>query len=314
MRNGANPEVSLLCVNYRSARNLHDLHDSIAEELLDAGWEFIVADNDASSGDLRSTWSPNYPVRIVKCPSNLGFAAGVNMAAKEAAGKYLIMINPDVSIEFKALEQLVRVAEDIGAKLGCLGGRAVKTDGSPAPCFGEFPTPIQVVRAFHPVPFIRGDSADRQTLKITDGLCGEDKIEVDYPTGALLLTPSELFESLNGLDERYFLYFEEVDYAMRCRQEGKRNYVATGTGYTHAGGQSFSQEPVGAQFDYWVSSLHEYLGKHYGRKHADRAIRGIMSSARFRSNLLTLANDSIKRERWSAVYASCRKILIRKQD
>jgi len=302
-------ELSLICVNYRSAGNIDALINTLGAGMLDAGWEMIIADNDASSGELEKFSAISRSARVIDSGGNVGFAAGVNIAAREASGDFILLINPDVKVEFERLKTLIETARELIDRLGCIGGRATDATGNPVGCWGDFPTPRQAARAFCVLPFLRGDAADRQTRTVDSTFSAGAPFEVDFPTGALFLTPAMLFRALGGLDERYFLYFEEVDYAMRCRQQGRLNYLAPAVDYVHESGQSFGMEPSGAQFKYWLESLHAYLSRHYGPLNAENTVRSIRKSASIRLALLAIKADNVKRERWSGVVSACDGLL-----
>lgn len=173
----------------------------------DVPFELIVVDN-ASSDETAALLERVGPVDVVRNDANLHFLRACNQAAPRARGRYLLLLNNDVSLMPGSLAAAVRTLEAspdvgaVGAKLVLLdgtlqeAGSIVWQDGS-ALGYGRGDSPLAPPYAF--------------------------QRDVDYCSGAFLLTPRDLFLGGGGFDDRFApAYYEEVDYCMRLREQGKR--------------------------------------------------------------------------------------------
>jgi O-antigen biosynthesis protein len=200
------PAVSVILVLYNRAeltlRCLRSLHEHAPEPL-----EILVVDN-ASADDTSELLDRLDGVRIIRNYENRGFLLAVNQAARRARGAYLLFLNNDAEVLPGTLEAALaaaRSAPDVGA----VGGRILLLDGrlqeagsvvwQDGSCLG----------------YGRGDAPDAGPYMYTR--------DVDYCSGAFLLTPRALFLEDGGFDERFKpAYYEEVDYCFRLWGQGKR--------------------------------------------------------------------------------------------
>ncbi|WP_218510138.1 glycosyltransferase [Variovorax sp. dw_308] len=203
------PEVSIVLVLYNSAELTYACLASIAEASAgtDLRSEIILLDN-GSTDATAELLDRLDGAKIVRSDQNLHFLRGANRAAKEAKGKYLLFMNNDALLQPGSLEAAVSACET-DESVGAVGGRIILPDGrlqeagsivwNDGACIG----------------YGRGELPDTSECMFSR--------DVDFCSGAFLLTPRQLFESFNGFDERYApAYYEEVDYCVRLWQSGKR--------------------------------------------------------------------------------------------
>lgn len=203
------PQVSILLVLYNQAELTFACLGSIIETLgADApGIEVIIVDN-ASSDETGALLDRLDGVRIVRNKSNLHFLKGVNQAARLATGTHLLLLNNDAQLMPGAVQAALETLEaDDG--IGAVGGRIILPDGtlqeagsivwSDGACSG----------------YGRGRNPDDPEFMFAR--------DVDYCSGAFLLTPRAVFEGLGGLDDRFSpAYYEETDYCLRIWESGRR--------------------------------------------------------------------------------------------
>ncbi len=203
------PEVSIVLVLYNQAELTFACLGSIAETLgADApGIEVVIVDN--QSNDLTAALLDRVEgATVLRNRSNLHFLKAVNQAAAAAAGRTILLLNNDAQLLPGAVASALRTL-DFGADIGAVGGRIILPDGT-----------LQ----------------EAGSIIWRDGACtgygrGEDpnvpdfmfQRDVDYCSGAFLLTPTAMFRELGGFDERFApAYYEETDYCVRLWESGRR--------------------------------------------------------------------------------------------
>jgi GT2 family glycosyltransferase/glycosyltransferase involved in cell wall biosynthesis len=169
--------------------------------------EIIIVDN-ASSDDTSKLLDRLGGVRVIRNSENLNFLLGVNQAAREAHGKYLLILNNDAQLQPGTLRSAlatIRSSPDIGA----VGGRIILLDGTLQEA-GSI-----VWRDGSCLGYGRGDDPFAPTYMF--------QRDVDYCSGAFLLTSRELWNQMGGFDEKYKpAYYEETDYCVRLWERGLR--------------------------------------------------------------------------------------------
>jgi N-acetylglucosaminyl-diphospho-decaprenol L-rhamnosyltransferase len=230
-------EVSILLVAYRCREAARSCLASIAETTRDRDYEVVVVDNASGDGTVEMVRSTFPAARLLASPENLGFAAGVNRAAAEASGEYLLLLNPDTLVHDGAVENLVAFAR-AHPEYGVYGGRTLDPDGrvNPGSCWGApslwslfcFATSLSTA-------FKGNRLFDPESL---GGWQRDSVREVDIVTGCLLLVSRALWDELGGFDTRFFMYGEDADFALRARALGYRLVITPEAVVTHEIGVS----------------------------------------------------------------------------
>lgn len=242
MSQAAQPDVSILVVTYKCREEARACLRSLAEPALGIAAEVLVLDNDSGDGTVEMVRAEFPDVQLTALDENVGFAAGVNRLASVAKGEYLLLLNPDTVVHPGAIEHLVGFART-RPRHGVYGGRTVNPDGTthPASCWGKptlwsltcFATMLSTV-------FKGSRIFDPESL----GPWKRDSIrEVDIVTGCLMLVERPLWASLEGFDERFFMYGEDVDLALRAAALGRRPIITPDAVVTHEIGASAESRP-----------------------------------------------------------------------
>ena len=200
--------VSIILVNYNGRRFLPACLEALARQRFPA-WrtEVLLVDN-ASTDDSLALVRQHYPwVRIVESASNRGFAAGNNLGVSLARGEWVVLLNTDTVPEPSWLAELVAVAEHTDAT--GLASRLL------------FPGEPARINSTGLVLCRDGRGADRGEGELDLGQYDQDD-EVFGGCGASLLIRRDDYLALGGLDERLFMYYEDLDFAWRARQRGGR--------------------------------------------------------------------------------------------
>lgn len=262
-------DLSILIVTYNSARLIGSLLDRLQAELADLAAEVVIVDNASRDGTADLVRREHPWANLVASPENLGFAAGNNLAAQQARGRILLLLNPDAVPEPGALARGIALM-DQHPDAGLAGGELRGPDGSRQPSARMFPTlrdelfTLSGLAARYPQSrlFAR---LDRRWAD------PEQPALVDWIPGAFVFIPAALFARLGGFDERFFMYYEEVDLCRRIRQAGYRIYYWPELKAMHIGGESAKTvqqarvSKAGSQLESWrMRSGLLYYRKHHG--------------------------------------------------
>lgn len=235
-------DVAVIIVTYNSEDEIAACLDAVQAERRDVSMEVIVVDN-ASSDSTVGIIRERYPwVKLLLPGENLGFSKGVNLGARHADAEFVLLLNPDTVVRRHAIDVIVGFARE-NPHYGLYGGRTLKTDGSlePLSCLG-LPT------LWSTLMFATGLSslAPGSPLLNPESLGGwkRDTVrEVGVITGCFLLVPTMIWRKLGGLDESYFMYGEDVDFAIRARALGYRPVICPEAELVHELGKS-SESPA----------------------------------------------------------------------
>jgi N-acetylglucosaminyl-diphospho-decaprenol L-rhamnosyltransferase len=231
------PDVAVLIVTYNSERQIAECLRSVAAGAPGLRQEIIVLDNESTDGTVALVRDQFPDVKLITPGRNLGFAAGVNLAAQQTEAEYILLLNPDTVILDGATETVVNFARQ-HRRHGLYGGRTLKPDGSlePSSCWGLptlwstflFATGLSTLAPRH-------RWLDPESL----GRWPRDTVrEVGVITGCFLLAHRDVWEQLRGFDERYFMYGEDVDLAIRAHRAGYRPVICPDARLIHEVGQS----------------------------------------------------------------------------
>lgn len=223
-------DLSIIIVNYNTRQLLKRCLESIKKENL-KDFEVIVIDNsstDRSVDYLNSLKWPN--LRLIENKINLGFAKAVNQGLKNAQGEYFLLLNSDIVVKPQAIEKMIDFASK-HSKVGVVGGRLFHPDGSlQGSCF-YLPTLGRVIKEFW-----LGNKNFSVVKKFAP--VGLKPVEVEAVTGATFLIPRNVFKKVGFFDERFFMYFEDLDYCRRVRQNGFKVYYHPQAEFIHEHGAS----------------------------------------------------------------------------
>jgi N-acetylglucosaminyl-diphospho-decaprenol L-rhamnosyltransferase len=256
------PEVSVIMVVFRTGPALFTaIPHVLAEPLVD---EFIVVDNGSSPEDeikLRQIAEREPRFRLVQGHGNIGFARGCNLAARNAKGQHLVVLNPDAYLQAGCISSLISAAHGF-PKPCVVGARVLNEDGSEqrGGRRGEV-TPVTTLLSFShlslSLPFLR-----KYEIHLEDETVPERPITVPTISGACFYASREDFKRLGGFDERYFLHVEDIDLCWRARRMGGSVVFAPEARVVHLGSTSRTH-PV-------VVEYHKGRGlTRYFRKRAD---------------------------------------------
>lgn len=252
--------VSVIIVNYHVEKLLLACIASLLAGKNKRAYEIIVVDNNESE-KFKTQLKRKFPqVIYVKSPGNIGFGAANNLGAKQAKGEYLFFLNPDTVVAPHAIDGLVKffmLEKQAGMVAPLLLGRTGKPyqQGSLALTPGRGMIVLSFINKLFPHNPISKkyflQDWDRQSVK-----------EVSVVPGTAFVIKKNLFEKLNGFDERFFLYFEEFDLSNRVRALGWKLFITPAAQVTHAWGESTKQRKDISYI--FIASRFAYFKKYFG--------------------------------------------------
>jgi len=184
--------------------------------------EIIVVENhsqDDSIGILRTRLKDIPTVRLIETPENHGYGWGNNFGATYATGKYILIINPDNEPEPNAIEKMVAMME-ADPSIGILAPRLQYGDGTVRQSSRSFPTILDVI--IKRIPLLQPFFKQRIARYLQSGVTSLEPRDTDWVVGAVLMLQLDFYRELKGFDERFFLFFEDMDLSRRTLKVGKR--------------------------------------------------------------------------------------------
>lgn len=257
-------DVSIIYVNTNEEEEILGSLVSVREWTQAVKYEVIVSDNASAQGTQRMQLDPG--IRLICGSKNRGFGAGCNRGARHAVGRYLLFLNPDTRFRNDVVAELVRFLDshphaavaapmlvDEHDNVRCNGVQSLPT------LFNEF-----LVHSTLTFRFPRCSWTAEPYLPGWDHCSTR---EVESVNGASLMVRSEVFHSIDGFDEAFFLYSEELDLCCRIRKAGHQVW------YVHTGRVMHEEHHTTVQVLGSVSriilqnmrSQHYYFRKHHGK-------------------------------------------------
>lgn len=250
----------MLLVNFRAYDDLARCLASLAPYVA-PGDEVVVVDQASDRAALARACRALPAARTLPHDDNRGFAAGVNAAAAVTSAPYLLLLNPDCLVRddaVRTLEAWLTAHPDTGV----VGPRVLNGDGSLQASARRFPGPTTALggRTSWLSARYPGNWFSRRNL-VADRL--DRPTDVDWVSGACFMTTREAFRRVGGLDESFFLFWEDADYCRRVVRAGWRcTYVPTST-VTHVGGTAAAHDRARAIRAFHASAYRLYR-KHGG--------------------------------------------------
>jgi GT2 family glycosyltransferase len=257
-------------------------------------WEVIVVDQQSLDGSPEMVEAEFPEARLVRQAPNLGFAGGNNVAYRHASGRYFLLLNSDTVVTPGWLTELIRYA-DAHPQAGLIGPKLLNPDGTLQYSCRRFPTLAAGI--FRHTPLERFEPKGRFTgdylMRDWDH---ETPREVDWLSGACLLARRAMIDQIGGLDDGYFMYFEDVDWSYRAHEAGWDVHYTPTPAVLHEVGRSSDRRPK-RMIVMHHQSAYRFFSRNsaFGKNAAAKLLLGAGLTVRA---LLTLArNEGIK---WKA--------------
>jgi GT2 family glycosyltransferase len=252
------PDLSVVIVNWNTCGDLRECLSSIRDE----GAEVIVVDNASADGSRHMVEEEFPQARLIANTRNLGFATASNLGIEASHGRYVLLLNPDSEVRKGAFKALIDFG-DRNPRIGIFGPKILNPDGSIQYSCRRFPNlkaglfrNTILGRLFPKNAYIRD--------YLMTGWDHNEPRDVDWVSGAALVIRREAIDDVGLLDERFFMYCEDVDLAFRAGQKGWRVAYFPEAVVVHARAKS-SDKAVYRMVIEFHRSMYRFFEKHYKR-------------------------------------------------
>jgi GT2 family glycosyltransferase len=254
-------ELSVVIVCWNAQHYLELCLDSLAKALPRRSIEVLVVDNASTDGSVEMVETKFPWVKLIKSPENLGFSRGNNVAIRQAQGRYIALVNPDVIVFPGCLDALADFL-DQNPKVGNVGPRVLNPDMSMQSTCRRFPT------LWNNFCSASGLSSKFKNSRFFAGehmfyFLHDRTLAVDVIVGCFSFIRRETFDSVGLLDEELFMYGDDVDWCRRARNAGWEVVFYPGAQAIHDRGKITAPYPVRFAVAQQRSVLH-YWRKHHG--------------------------------------------------
>ena len=265
-------DISISIVSYNTCDLLRSCLRAVFNASENICFEVFVVDN-ASKDESVDMVRAEFPqVRLIRNKKNVGFAAANNIALAAAQGRYFVLLNSDTEVLDNALMKLVRFMDE-NPDCGVCCPQLLYPDGRLQKSYARFRYPKE--RAMWEIgPRVRDIKSILNRMRGRKSTVGEKTAssekklldiptQIDRPRGACFLVRRETIEKVRPMDERFFMYCEEVDWAWRMRKAGWKRYFVPAARVVHVwGGSTRSCKTL--MDDIHTHSDYKYFYKHFG--------------------------------------------------
>jgi N-acetylglucosaminyl-diphospho-decaprenol L-rhamnosyltransferase len=242
------PRLSIVIVSYNARADLERCLETLVRHKPTVDHQIVVVDN-ASTDDtvqvLRARWSG---IRLIEAGENVGFSRGNNLGMRQSFGELVLLLNGDTLVPAGAIDALV-AALDARPDVAIVGPRLVDGQGRSELSFGRMISPLNELRQ----KLRARGNVERLTSR---------QREVDWVSGACLLVRRIDAEAVGLMDERYFMYTEDVDFCASVRARGRKVLFTPRVEIVHLRGRSRQTAPRATEHAYRRSQIAFYEKHH----------------------------------------------------
>jgi len=255
-------DLSIVILNWKVKDLLRKCLASVYEHTSGIDFEVFVVDNDSRDGSVEMVLQEFSQVTLMANNTNVGFAAGNNQAIEQASGDFVILLNPDTELTSNAFAKIIEVMQ-MHPEVGVCGPKLLNPDGTLQNSVRHYPSfcsqALVMLKLHNFLPWL----PPVRHYFATD-FDYEREQEVDQVMGAAFMIRRDVLEDIGGLDQDYFIWFEEVDYCRRAANAGYKVLYTPQAEIIHHGGESFVQALGLQRQKYLNDSLLKYMKKHHG--------------------------------------------------
>lgn len=254
--------LDIVIVNWNAGPRLRECLASLVPAIagVESGVRVVVVDNASTDGSLEGIEAFGLPLTVIRNPQNRGFAVACNQGAQRSRSRLLLFLNPDTRLDSRSLGAPITFLDaPDGADVGIVGIQLVDDQGRVAKSCSRFPTPRRLLA--------RALGLDQVFPGFFPGMLMHEwdhasTRQVDQVMGAFLLVRRDVYRDLGGFDERFFVYFEDVDLCRRALDAGWKTIFVSEARAFH-GGHGSSDQVRARRLFYSLRSRLLYMDKHF---------------------------------------------------
>ena len=248
-------DISVVIVNYNVRHFLEQCILSIQAASNNLAVEIIVVDNFSTDGSVSILKKKYSDVKFISNSANVGFAKANNIGVAAAVGNYVLILNPDTVLAEDTLHLIYNYAKT-KKKLGVLGVKLIDGSGNFLPeSKREIPTPTVAFNKLF------GFSSSKKSKYYAPHLNDSESGEVPILVGAFMFLRKKIYNEVQGFDEDYFMYGEDIDLSYKVLQKGYKNYYFSDTKVIHYKGESTLKDTRYLKHFYYSMKL--FYKKHF---------------------------------------------------
>jgi len=255
-------DISVIIVNWNTRELLAQCLQSL-QDTVESGFDVWVVDNGSTDGSVAMVRERFPHAHVIANPENVGFVRANNQALPLCQGRYVLLLNSDTQALPGSLDRMVQFLDE-HLRAGIAGVRLLNPDGTFQASYTPFPTLWR--------EFLILSGLGRALVRPTFPSYGPEvekgsQMIAGYMEGACLMARREAVDQVGGLDERIFMYAEEVDWCYRFCQAGWQVWYLPQAPIVHYGGQSSKQRQGRMEAELYRSRVY-FFHKHHGRNSA----------------------------------------------
>lgn len=254
-------KLSIVIVNYNVRNLLKKCLESVFKYEKDIEFEVIVADNNSKDHSQKMLKRDFPQVKLIENKRNLGFSKGCNQGIKESQGRYILLLNPDTELTPGGFKKMIDFM-DTRPEVGICGPKMTDQEGNLHLSCRSFPSYLTAISSSQSILnriFPENFLSQKYLLRNLD----HSQIqEVDWVSGSCLLAKREMLEKIGLLDERFYLYVEDVDLCYRAKKSGFSVFYFPAVVVIHHIGKSTEKKKINMLVEHHRSMYYFYRKHH----------------------------------------------------
>jgi GT2 family glycosyltransferase len=267
-------KLSIVIICWNDRKVIGDCLRSISAGTRSTEFEVIVSVNGSADGSVEFIRETYPEVQLIENGANLGFSKGNNVGIRVCRGEFVLILNPDTIIHEGTLDRLVEFAA-LHPEAGAFGCRVLNPDGSYQRSARPFPTNWRCLLAALHLGSL-GHLSKAFTSDEYVAWAGNSEREVDWQSGCCVLVRGDVLRRIDGFDEQFVYYYEDVDLCRRVWLAGYPILFTPEATITHLGGQSTKSFPLPFALEKYRNA-YRYFYKHFGKGGARRYRRVLLA-------------------------------------
>ena len=254
-------QLSIIIVNYNVCAFLESALIAVRKAIGSMHAEVIVVDNASSDGSVEMMCNKFPDIRLIVNEQNVGFAKANNIALKVCCGKHILLLNPDTLVQEDTFRIMLEYLE-AHPQIGLAGCKTLNPDGTlQLACRRSFPTPWVALTKILGLSSLFPHTTAFGKYNLTY-LPSDQTYEVDAVSGSFMFLRREVYETIGGLDEEFFMYGEDLDWCYRIQQAGWKIAYIPSTQIIHYKGQSARRSDID-EVKLFYQAMRLFVKKHF---------------------------------------------------
>ena len=252
-------KLLVILVNYNTSELLLKCLESLEKQNIDVDYRVVVVDNNSQDGGVERLHKEYSDVTVIHNTTNGGYAKAVNQAIREFNSDYIMLLNPDIKVKPGSIEHMLDFMKKT-PDAGIVGGKLLNPDGTlQYSCRTFYTLPVILWRrTFLGKLFPNSKILSRHLMLNWDH---HSVREVDWMLGACLMIRRSALKEVGLMDERFFLYFEDVDWCYRMKKGGWKVYYLPDAEMVHDHQRQSAQGFMNKTLVYHIMSMFHFYDK-----------------------------------------------------